>query len=370
MIGSRWLACGALLLAVILACAPAAAPPAAPVASSSASSGSAPGATSVPSAAPTTTGPPAAEPSRPKEPLTFSIPSRNLNYIVPMTALDHGFFAEEGLDLDIQAIAPNLTVAAMQRGDVKLTGTGGSTIRAVVRGGEPFTLVALMTTKPTYIVVARPELRTAADLVDKRIGVASLGDTPSLFAEIWLRQRGVDPSTVLFQGLGPNPAVQLAALQAGALDGAVFDPAAAAVAEASGFPVLQALGDAVDDPQQGIVATNDLLQTNPTAVQAFLKGLVRGLRYAKENVPQVAAIARRELGLDLDEATATRAVQLYVDGISAESPGYANAKQMEAFYHYDVQVALELPPDQPIPTLHDFRYLLDAYDALGIPRPR
>jgi NitT/TauT family transport system substrate-binding protein len=287
-----------------------------------------------------------------------------------LTTAAKGFFAEEGLDVNVEAIAPNLTVAAMQRGDVKLTGTGGSTIRAVVRGGERFTLTALMTQKPTYFVVARPELRSAADLVGKRIGVASLGDTPSLFTEIWLRQRGVDPGEVAFTGLGPNPAVHIAALQAGSLDGAVFDPASAAVSEAAGFHVLQAIGDVIQDPQQGIVATNELLQNSPDTLRAFLRGLVRGLRYTKEHVGEAAAVARQELGLEMNEATSIRAVQLYAEGISAETPGYADAKQMEDFYYYDVRMPLEMAADEPIPTLHDFRYLLDAYDALGIPRPR
>jgi NitT/TauT family transport system substrate-binding protein len=361
----------ATLLAGCSAPAPAAPakPPASDAGAAAASGGAASStvaATSGPGAAPTS----APATSAPKEPLLFSIPSRNLNYIVPLTAVARGFFAEEGLDLSIEAIAPNLTVAAMQRGDVKLTGTGGSTIRAVVRGGERFTLTALMTQKPTYFVVARPELRTAADLVGKRLGVSSLGDTPSLFTEIWLRQQGVEPSEVSFAGLGPNPAVHLAALQSGSLDGAVFDPASAALAEADGFPMIQAIGDVVQDPQQGIVATSELTQGNPDALRAFLKGLVRGLRYAKEHVPETAAVARQELGLDMSEATAVRAVQLYVDGISAQTPGYADARQMESFYQYDVRLPLEMGPDEPIPTLHDFRYLLEAYDALGIPRPR
>jgi len=302
--------------------------------------------------------------------LLFSIPSRNLNYIVPMAAKSLGFFDEAGLDLQIEAIAPNLTVAAMQRGDVKLTGTGGSTIRAAVRGEAPFTLVAFMTERPTYYVITRPELRTPVDLVGKRIGVASLGDTPSIFTENWLRQRGVDPSEVLFTGLGPNPAVHLSALQAGAIDGAVFDPASAAVAETSGFRLLQALGEAEPGPQQGIVATNELLQSSPATVRAFLKGLVRGLLYAKQNPREMAALALREFGQEVDEATALRGVQLYVDAISAEAPGYADAKGMEAFYEYDIRVPLQLPPEQPLPVLHDFRFLLAAYDELGIPRPR
>jgi len=314
--------------------------------------------------------PAASAPSRPRESLTFSIPSLNLNYIVPMTAAALGFFAEEGLDVEILPIAPNLTVAAMQRGDVKITGTGGSTIRSVVNGGAPFTLIAFMTVRPTYYVFTAPELRTPADLVGKRMGVASLADTPHLFTNIWLRQRGVDPAEVTFLSMGPEPATRVSAMQAGALDGSIFDPGSAAVAEALGFRLMQDLGEVIQDPQQGIVASNEFLQTNPGAARAFLKGLVRGLRYSKEHVPEVAGIARQTLELDMNETIATRAVQLYVDGISAQAPGYADPQQVEAFYHYDVRVAMELPAEQPIPTLHDLSYLLETYDELGIPRPQ
>ncbi len=356
-----------LLAALVGGCAqssgPTGAPPPAPASPTRAAS-AAP--TNAPAPAPTAA--PAA--AQPKQELLFSIPSRNVNYIVPMTAVARGFFDEAGLDVKIEAIAPNLTVAAMQRGDVKLTGTGGSVIRSAVRSGGPFTVIAFMTQRPNYYVLTTPDIQTPAQLVGRRIGVASLGDTPQLFTEIWLRARGVDPGEVLFTGLGPNPTVHLSALDAGALDGAVFDPASTAVAEARGLRLLQALGEVAAAPQQGIVATHDLLQNSPDVVRAFLKGLVRGLRYAKANVRDVAAVARQELGHEMDEATAMRAVQLYVDGISAEAPGYADERLLEAFYYYDVRLPLELPPDQPIPPHHDFRYLLEVYDQLGIPRPR
>ena len=141
-------------------------------------------------------------------------------------------------------------------------------------------------------------------------------------------------------------------------------------AEKQGYFLMRALGEVVPEPFQGLVATEDYIQKKPDEVQAFLTGLVRGLLYAREHPREVAAIAREELGHDMDDATALRAVQLYTDGISAEAPGYADAKLMEAFYLYDVRIPLELPADQAIPVLHDFRYLLGAYDALGIPRPQ
>jgi hypothetical protein len=105
-------------------------------------------------------------------------------------------------------------------------------------------------------------------------------------------------------------------------------------------------------------------------VKRYLKGLVRGLLFTKQQPREAAAVARQELGLEMDEAQALRAVELYATAISAEAPGYADRRQMDAFYTYDVRIPLEMPLDQPLPVLHDFGILLEAYDELNIPRPR
>jgi NitT/TauT family transport system substrate-binding protein len=354
------LALGALLAAG--ACVGAAsAPPAGPTAPAG---GGAPQAAADGGAAPA----PSAAP-RPRAPFTLAVPERNLNYIVPIATARLGFFDDVGLDVRVDGMPANLISAAMQRGDLQLSGAGGSAIRAAVQGA-PFRLVSFMTVRATLFLLTQPELRSPSQLPGRRIGVSNVAGSQQFFTEIYAREQGVDPSQIAFAGMGANPAQSLAAMQVGALDGAVFDPAMAAVAEKQGYFLMRALGEVVPEPFQGLVATDEYIQQKPDEVQAFLTGLVRGLLYAKQHQREVAAIAREELGLDMDEATALRAVQLYTDGISAEAPGYADAKLMEAFYLYDVRIPLELPADQPIPVLHDFRYLLGAYDTLGIPRPQ
>jgi NitT/TauT family transport system substrate-binding protein len=308
-------------------------------------------------------------PSRPKEPLTFGIPQRGLNYIVPTVASALGYFDEAGLDVDTQVLVSNLSVAAMQRGDMQITGAGGSSIRAAVQGA-PFTLLAFMTVRPTYYLMTVPELRSPSQLGGKRIGVNNIGGTLHFFAEMYARELGLEPSQITFLALGPNQAQHLAAMAAGALDGSVLDPGTAAVGESQGYYLLKSLGEVAPNPQQGMVVTNEYLQKNPQQVQGFLKALVRALLFVQQNPREAAAIGRQESGFELDEALAQRALQLYSEAISKEAPGYANAKELEAFYEYDIRIPLELPPGQPIPAHHDFRPLLAAYDELGLPRPR
>ncbi|HLH23055.1 MAG TPA: ABC transporter substrate-binding protein [Chloroflexota bacterium] len=364
------LALTAMLVAAGCERAPTGAAPApAEAAASASASGNAPAAAPASASGSAAAPGPSAAPSQSKESITFAIPDHSLNYIVPFTAAAKGYFDEAGLSVEILPMPSNLTVAALQRGDLQLTGSGGSAIRAAVQGA-PFKLVSFMTRQPTYYLMTVPELRSSAQLPGARIGVNGIGGTLQFFTELYARQEGIDPAQIVFVALGSNPVQHLAAMHAGALDGAVFDPGSAAVAENQGFSLLKALGEVASDPQQGIVTTDDYAQKSPGSIQAFLKALVRALLFVKQNQTEVVAIAEQELGHDMDEATARRAIQLYADAISADAPGYADDKLLQAFYEYDVRIPLDLPADQPIPPAHDFRYLLAAYDELGIPRPR
>jgi len=324
-------------------------------------------AAAAPTSAPATAS--AATPGRAMMPFTFAVPERNLNYIVPIAAARLGYFDEAGLDVRVEGMPANLSTAAMQRGDLQISGAGGSAVRAAVQGA-PLRLVSFMTVRPTFYLYTLPELRTVGDLVGRRIGVSAVAGTQQYFTEMYARQQGLDPSQIVFASMGPNPRQSLAAMAAGALDGAVFDPATAALAESQGYYLLKSLGEVAAEPFQGLVASEDYIQQHPAEVRGFLKGIVRGLLYAKQNPREVAAIAREELGGEMDAAMALRAVQLYTDAISADAPGYADEKLLAAFYEYDVRIPLDIPATEPLPVLHDFRYLLEAYDALGIPRPK
>jgi ABC-type nitrate/sulfonate/bicarbonate transport system substrate-binding protein len=360
-----------VLVGLILAgaCAgPTSDPPArAPVAAAGAATG--PSAPASSAAAASGAPSPADVPSRPKEPLSFAIPQRGLNYIVPTIAAALGYFDEAGLDVKMEVMVSNLTVAAMQRGDVQITGSGGSAIRAAVQGA-PFKLVSFMTVRPTYYLMTVPELRSPSQLQGARIGVNNIGGTLHFFSEMYLRELGMNPSDVTFLALGPNQAQHIAAMHAGALDGSVLDPGTTAIAERQGFHLLKSLGEVAPNPQQGMVVIEEYSQKYPEQVRGFLKALVRAMRYVKQNPRETAATGRQEIGMDMDEATSLRALQLYTEALSSEAPGYANAKELEAFYEYDIRIPLEIPAGQPVPVLHDFGPLLAAYDELGLPRPQ
>src|SRR5262249_19546406 len=223
-----------------------------------------------------------APPSRPLETFTFAIPNRSLNYIQPIAASRLGFFEEAGLDVQIQPMQANLTVAALQRGDLQISAAVASAIRAAVQTGAPLKILSFMTMRPTWYLMTIPEIRTPPQLVGKRIGVAQIASSPHLATEILARERGIDPEQITFLTMGTDPAQQLVGMHAGAVDGIVADPGTAAVAESQGFNLLQSLGSVMSQPLGGTVATEAYLQDRPDTARAFLKGFVRGLLYTKQ----------------------------------------------------------------------------------------
>src|SRR5262249_39825723 len=80
----------------------------------------APPAAAAPPAPASAPAPTPAAPDRPKESITFAIPDLSINYIVPLTAVAKGFFDEAGLSVQVLPMPSNLTVAALQRGDLQL----------------------------------------------------------------------------------------------------------------------------------------------------------------------------------------------------------------------------------------------------------
>jgi NitT/TauT family transport system substrate-binding protein len=87
-------------------------------------------------------------------------------------AEDHGFFVKHGVNASAIFIrqAPVL-VAALTAGDVHAAYTGGTTVLTAVAGGADLKIIATLTNRLGYDIVAAPNIKTAKDLRGKRVGV-------------------------------------------------------------------------------------------------------------------------------------------------------------------------------------------------------
>src|SRR5579875_573660 len=94
---------------------------------------------------------------------TLSYVTWNADFGYIMAAIDKGYFAEEGLDVDLTSAGGGVAVPAMISGNLDFTGSGSSAISAILKGAK-LKVVMVGQDRPGWqLWSAKPELKTLAD---------------------------------------------------------------------------------------------------------------------------------------------------------------------------------------------------------------
>ena len=149
------------------------------------------------------------------------------NYFV---AIDRGYFAQEGIDLDVIQAGGNVGTPALLSGDVFFSTSASIGLTAILKGGDIRIVYVNNDHQPYELWTANPAVKTIADLKERQVGIETRGDTHELTIRAALVASGVDPSTVFFTPLS-NRAAITAGLLSGALGGAEHDPRRGSIAQ-------------------------------------------------------------------------------------------------------------------------------------------
>lgn len=224
----------------------------------------------------------AAQPTK----VRISYSSRS-NSVTPFyLAVQKGFFAEEGMDIELIQVNPRLGATAVLNGDIDFTTTFGSTLRGII-GGFPIKFVAVSVRKSEHFLVARPEFKDLKDLKGKRLAVSTLFGTDQRAAEEMLRAKGFPIDFIKPIALGDAP-VRAQALRAGIVESAAVSSPFDLTLKADGFRVLGGPQDIEFAlPTSGIAVANRLLQQNPQHVKRAVRAMMKAHRYVFENRKEV-----------------------------------------------------------------------------------
>ena len=113
--------------------------------------------------------------------------------------------------------------------------------------------------KPTFYVVARPEIRSAADLKNKTIGISSFGSDTDLAMKVFAQSGRVDPEKEMKRIVAGATATRLQGLKAGSIDATTLSPPFNIYAEQLGLRVLAYVGDYLEFPQSGFTVSDATL---------------------------------------------------------------------------------------------------------------
>src|SRR5881397_624070 len=104
-----------------------------------------------------------------------------------------GFFSREGINLEMVPIegGANNMMAALDKGTVEITRTATPyLIQAVLKGSEGVA-IAGETLTPIYSLIAKPEIKTFADLKGKVVGLSLAVDTISISTRKLMAKNGI-----------------------------------------------------------------------------------------------------------------------------------------------------------------------------------
>ena len=251
----------------------------------------------------------AAQPTK----VRMSYSSRSNSNTPFVIAYRKGFFAEEGMDVEMIQVNPRLGATALLNGDIAFTATFGSTLRGIV-GGFPIKFVAVSVKKSEHFLIVRPEIKEIRDLNGKKLGVATLFGSDQKAAEEMIRGKGFSPNMIKPITLGEAP-VRAQALRSGLVDAISVSSPFDLTLQAEGFRALAGPRDIeIALPTSGIAVVTRLLQQNPQHVKRVVRALMKAHRFVFDNRKEVVPQMIRYL--EQSPEVADRSYDLLVNSLS------------------------------------------------------
>lgn len=232
-------------------------------------------------------------------PLTLAV-SRSPHSLPIFVALSEGMFEAEGLTIKaIEAPSGRQCLKLMAEGKADL-GTAAETAIAVESFERTdFSVVATFSsTSSDVALVARRAsgIRTAADLVGKRIGVTP-GTSAHYFLDIFLLKSNIDPKRVEQVPVPPEQSVD--ALVDGKIDAlSVFQPFAYAAAHTGRVDTVVLSETGGYTQTFNLVVQKKFLAARKDDVERFLRAMQRANEFIRAQPRRAEAIFVKSLGVD------------------------------------------------------------------------
>ena len=193
-------------------------------------------------------------------------------------------------------------VAGMASGDIHFGRSGGSATLAAVGAGHDFKVIASFSSRNSYDLMARPNIKRAEELRGKKIAVTSIGGSSWMGVMLWLEHFGLDAQRDNIQLLVVgDQLVQMQAVETGIADAAGLDGVFSKQLRAKGFNLLGEYSDLkAAIVGQAMVVPQVFLTRHGDIAENYLKSEVEALAFATapKNKPAVIKLLMKRLKTD------------------------------------------------------------------------
>lgn len=233
--------------------------------------------------------------------------AKGMTGIANQFAIAKGWYQEAGINLDLLDVAN--PVSAFGAGEVDIADGDPGTYIPAIANNVPIKIVSNMwRSKGAYWIIAKPEIKTWADLKGKKFGTASPTGGMKMTALEVLSKNGIDGSKDVELVANGTYQTAYATLTAGDVDATIIHQPFATIAQKAGYTVLGKTWEYMPKYNTGVlVATQKLIDEQPETVKRLLEVYFYANNYAKNHLDEFLPWASKYLSVD--EATAREAIE-------------------------------------------------------------
>jgi NitT/TauT family transport system substrate-binding protein len=226
--------------------------------------------------------------------------SRDLNYLPYFVAQKKGFYAAEGVPVDLVFIGgADLQLRALVAGELNIANINPDSIILWNEKGGSLKVVAGTSNAAPYHLVGGKNYKRVEDLKGARLGVASLTGGATSILLGYLKSKGLQhPRDFSLAVIAGGTPARLTALESGAIGGAVLSVPFADMAIDRGFNKLGDTMEVIQAYQFNAVNVNPAwAEKNRAALVRFIKAHIRSLRWINDAPDQAAEFLTKEMGM-------------------------------------------------------------------------
>jgi NitT/TauT family transport system substrate-binding protein len=267
------------------------------------------------------------------EKITFgTVGQASANMWPTFIGMQKGFFAAERLKPDIVYVQSSAAlVQQVAAGSLGISiSTGLADPLRAVGMGAPVAVLRIEVQAPPYDLVAKPSIKTLADLKGKLISLGGPKDITRIYVERMLAPSGIKRGDFDMVFAGATTA-RAAALMAGAVDAAILLPAFNFQAIQKGFHSLGLTVDYVKDlPFSGMAVNVPWAQAHKDMLAKVMRAENRSIAWFEDGANRAEAVQILQSESHLSEDDTEKAYDFFRNGHFFEPTGKVSRAKLAA----------------------------------------
>lgn len=256
--------------------------------------------------------------------------------LVPWVAKEGGIFEKNGLNVDLQMVASTAVMAALLANQIQFGTMGGAEVVNADVGGADALILANIAPSYSFKYEVAKDIKTAADLKGKKIGISRPGSTTDIGTRAGLAKFGIDvDKDVTLVQLGTAQQIR-DGLIGGAIVGAMQQPPETLAVEKAGFHPL------FDFADLGLPAANAVVTVRKTwleghrdVAQKYIDSIVQATARAKSDKALTEGVIKKYFKYD-DPAVLDTTYDYFAQHIWPSLP-YAKPEQFSQIVEIGAQ---------------------------------